>query len=281
MTSNLYVQTKKYIKHQEISYLFDYFNILPQDQDSFIQLKNKLTHENKLDTITFLSAVFNIKGQMCFSEDSIECSLYANELTLNIIKDSEFITVKPSFINNNVVSWNETDCMDFCYMMSLYDNFLLMTLNNFLYKLESKNIIKDFKFCKTRNDAIAPQKSRYSDSGFDLHLIEKIKNIGNVNYYDTGIAVEPPIGYYFDLVGRSSLSKTGWTIANNIGIIDMSYRGNIIVALYKHDKNAQDLELPIKLVQLIPRKLEQFIPIEVTTLNQTNRADRGFGNGSN
>ena len=134
-----------------------------------------------------------------------------------------------------------------------------------------------FKWARTISDAINPQKNRFSDSGFDLHLIKKIKVQGGVHYFDTGIQIQPENGYYFDLVGRSSISKTGWMLANNIGIIDASYTGSVIVALVKIDSDSPELELPCKLVQIIPRKLILMEAIEVDSLDDTERGAKGFG----
>lgn len=132
-----------------------------------------------------------------------------------------------------------------------------------------------FKYIKVHKDAIAPSKNHPLDTGFDLYLIKKIKEYNNVSYFDTGIAVRPPNGYYFDLVGRSSIAKTGWMLANNIGIIDFNYTGTVIVALIKIDPNANELELPCKLVQLIPRNLILMNPIESDYIEDTDRADSG------
>lgn len=133
-----------------------------------------------------------------------------------------------------------------------------------------------FKFKKSDSRAITPTKAHMSDSGFDLTLIEKIKTVDNVELYSTFIQVEPPHGYYFDLVPRSSISKTGYSLANNIGIIDQSYRGDIIVALQKHNKNAQ-LKLPFRLVQLIPRQWLHMQAVESDNLDPTSRGTGGFG----
>ena len=132
-----------------------------------------------------------------------------------------------------------------------------------------------FKYIKVHKDAIAPSKNHPLDTGFDLHLIKKIKEYNNVSYFDTGIAVRPPNGYYFDLVGRSLIAKTGWMLANNIGIIDFNYTGTVIVALIKIDPNANELELPCKLVQLIPRNLILMNSIESDYIEDTDRADSG------
>jgi deoxyuridine 5'-triphosphate nucleotidohydrolase len=134
-----------------------------------------------------------------------------------------------------------------------------------------------FAFMKTDPVAVAPNKAHETDSGFDLVLIKKVKEVGNVQFFSTGIAVQPPTGYYFELVGRSSISKSGYMLANNIGIIDEDYRGDIIAALIKVDPNAPELTLPNRLVQLIPRKRVDMNVEEKTELVDTVRGDGGFG----
>jgi dUTP pyrophosphatase len=146
--------------------------------------------------------------------------------------------------------------------------------------MEKQNELS-FKYIKKCNDAITPSKNHELDTGFDLHIIKKIKEFNNVSYFDTGIIVCPPSGYYFELVGRSSIAKTGWMLANYIGIIDCTYIGTIIVALVKTYPDAIDLELPCKLVQLIPRKLILMTPIESLYFDETDRSDSGgLGSGT-
>lgn len=96
--------------------------------------------------------------------------------------------------------------------------------------------------------------------------------------YDTGIAIQPPHGYYFDLVGRSSISKSGYMLANNVGIIDASYQGSIKVALYRLSDATPELLLPARVVQIIPRKVPHFEPLELSAFAmRTSRAEGGFG----
>lgn len=137
-----------------------------------------------------------------------------------------------------------------------------------------------FKYIKKLPDAQAPFKSRMSDSGYDLTLLKLVKKVNNVEFYDTGIAIEPPYGMYFDLVGRSSISKSGYILANNMGVIDQSYRGNIIVPLIKIDNSFPDLVLPNRLVQIIPRQIQHLYPIELMELSETERSDKGFGSSN-
>lgn len=135
-----------------------------------------------------------------------------------------------------------------------------------------------FKFKKLVPNAIEPSKERASDSGFDLTLINVKKKMNDtVTLYGTGISVEICAGYYFDLVPRSSIIKTGYILANNVGIIDQGYTGEIMVALAKIDKNSPDLTLPNRLVQLIPREWIHGIPVEITEHGETSRNSGGFG----
>lgn len=131
-------------------------------------------------------------------------------------------------------------------------------------------------YTKLSELAVCPSKSRASDSGYDLTLISVIKQVGDVTFYGTGITVKPPTGFYLDLVPRSSLSKQGYMLANNTGIIDNTYRGEIIVALRKFD-GFKDLELPAKVVQIIPRKRYHFDVVEASNTEKTSRNDGGFG----
>lgn len=120
-----------------------------------------------------------------------------------------------------------------------------------------------------------PTKNHPSDAGYDLTLTSLLKAEKGVYYYDTGTKIALPEGYWGMLVGRSSIAKTGHMLANNVGVIDNHYRGNIIVALIKRDATAPDLTLPCRLVQFIPMKQYDFTLEEVVELSSTDRADSG------
>ena len=125
--------------------------------------------------------------------------------------------------------------------------------------------------------AVVPHKQRASDSGYDLTLIAERKRLGAVRLYGTGLSVEPPAGYYFDVVARSSIIKTGHMLANNVGIIDRAYRGELMVPVIKVDPAAPDLELPNRLAQLIPRPIVHFRVSVHSNLTSTSRGAGGFG----
>ena len=141
---------------------------------------------------------------------------------------------------------------------------------------------KRLLFKKTENDAVIPTKAHPSDTGYDLTLIGVSKDMSipgfeqKIIMYDTGIAVCPPDGYYTEVVPRSSLTKTGYMLANSVGIIDSTYRGSIKVVV-SGDNSLDDLSLPFKGFQLILRKLEEADVVEVDDLDDTVRGDGGFG----
>lgn len=132
---------------------------------------------------------------------------------------------------------------------------------------------------KTCPEAIIPTKSRVSDVGYDLSIIRKVKALNNiVSLYDTGIKVRVPHGYYTEIVPRSSLSKSGYIMANSIGIIDRSYNGNLYVALAKIDESVEEIKFPFRCCQLIFRK-QYHMRLKETgdDLEATARGEGGFG----
>jgi dUTP pyrophosphatase len=133
------------------------------------------------------------------------------------------------------------------------------------------------RWVRTDRRAKPPSKERASDSGYDLTLIREVRRHGPLIFYGTGIKIEPDHGFYFDLVARSSIVKTGHILANAIGVIDRGYRGEILVPMYKLVDDAPDLPLPCRIVQLVPRPIVHFDIEEVDSLDDTDRKDGGFG----
>ena len=123
----------------------------------------------------------------------------------------------------------------------------------------------------------APSKAHPSDVGFDLMLVRKAKRINQTTVmYDSSISTVPPPGYYFEIVPRSSLSKTGYMMANSIGVIDPNYRGTLRVVLTQIDPEAEDIALPLIKFQLILRKIHE-ADIEVIHGANEEVTDRGTG----
>lgn len=138
-----------------------------------------------------------------------------------------------------------------------------------------------FRVKKSHPDAVVPTKAHMSDAGFDVTAIRVLKTEGDVTFYGTGIHVQPPFGYYFQLVPRSSISKTGFSLANSVGIIDAGYQGEIIIALRNNDPYRIDLPLPCRIAQLIPVEIHPMRPVVVDRfLGETERGEGGFGSSN-
>ena len=134
------------------------------------------------------------------------------------------------------------------------------------------------KFKKSCTNAVTPSRAHPSDIGMDLVAIRKHKVYpsGTV-LYDTGIAAVPPPGYYLEILPRSSISRTGWMLANSVGTIDPSYTGNLFIALTQVNENAPEPELPFCVCQIVLRKAEYAEMQEVNELVETERGDGAFG----
>lgn len=158
------------------------------------------------------------------------------------------------------------------YQLDKYNKYINIIKNN---KFE----IPKIKIYKSIDNAVIPTKNRESDAGYDLTIIKETKKYNEITtLYDTGIKLDIPNGYYVEIVPRSSLSKSGYMLANSIGIIDQSYRGNLFIALTKINKNSSDIELPFRCCQMIVRKQEYSILEEYNdNFEETNRNEGGFG----
>lgn len=143
------------------------------------------------------------------------------------------------------------------------------------------------KIVKRNDNAIIPSRAHDTDIGLDLTAIKVHKVINqDTVMYDTGIAAAAPPGYYLEIVPRSSISKSGWMLANSIGVIDPDYSGNLYIVLTKVVHSAKDLVTPFCNCQLVLRKAEYAPVVEVSELseelpweflNPTARGDGGFG----
>ena len=132
------------------------------------------------------------------------------------------------------------------------------------------------------SSAVIPSRAHKTDIGYDLTAIRnhKVWQVG-LFLYDTGIAVAPPQGFYLEILPRSSLSKTGYMLANSVGTIDPDYRGNLFIALNKVNPSAPDLKLPFCKCQLVLRHAISADVKVVENLDSTERGSGSFGSTGN
>lgn len=126
-----------------------------------------------------------------------------------------------------------------------------------------------------------PARAHASDAGLDLTAMAVEAARPGVWRVDTGISVQPPEGYYCEVVPRSSIFKTDFMQANSVGIIDPDYRGRILVMLrwLGPGDGAEQAQALVggRIAQLLLRRRE---PVEVEPcdlLDGTARGGGGFG----
>ena len=141
-------------------------------------------------------------------------------------------------------------------------------------------------FRKVREGVKAPTKAYPSDAGWDLYADGDYQiQDGQVLKVRTGVAVAIPTGYAGRIAEKSGLGSTGVAIRDSHpGFvefrgkeIDASFRGEIEVLV--HNLTGGPLVIPRgrKIAQLIvyPVCLEQLV--EMDSLPDSDRGDRGFG----
>lgn len=176
------------------------------------------------------------------------------------------------------VAWTGNNALDL--LARLYDGApIAMQRKRRSYEDWATWVSRDllFRWVKVHPAARPPTKAHASDSGYDITLIEAGRRAGMVQFYRTGLKLQPSFGWYFDLVPRSSITKTGYIVANSVGVIDRTYVGEVLVPLIKIDPSAPDLELPARVAQIIPRPIVHAAFVEVESLDESLRGSGGFG----
>jgi dUTP pyrophosphatase len=118
-------------------------------------------------------------------------------------------------------------------------------------------------------------------SGLDLPAAiegEIILAPGEIRLIPTGLALAIPPGFEGQVRPRSGLAlKHGIGLINSPGTIDSDYRGEIGVAVINLGQKPFTLHRGDRLAQLVINKIYQAVIRLVDDLDQTDRADGGFG----
>tara|TARA_B100001094_G_C18115487_1_gene763728 strand:+ start:743 stop:1441 length:699 start_codon:yes stop_codon:yes gene_type:complete len=124
------------------------------------------------------------------------------------------------------------------------------------------------------------------DSGLDLFNIhQKHVTSGETVFIDLEIKCEMiddhgnNVSYY--LYPRSSISKLPLRLANNVGIIDAGYRGNLKIALDNIKLEDYQIQSSDRLVQICAPNLQPFEIEVVDELSDSKRGENGFGSTNN
>lgn len=131
-----------------------------------------------------------------------------------------------------------------------------------------------FEFRKTIQGTPRPKRAYDNDAGLDLVAMAARKVIEGLYEYDTGIAIAIPVGYAGLLFPRSSVSNTGASLANSVGVIDAGFRDSIKVRFYAE---TAPYSLGERVAQLLIVPIMTPALKEVGELSETSRGTAGFG----
>ncbi len=105
---------------------------------------------------------------------------------------------------------------------------------------------------------------------------------GDTYLVPTGLAMEIPVGCAGLIYARSGLaSKKGLAPANKVGVIDSDYRGEIMVALHNHSREATTIEPKERIAQLVITPYITAVFNIASALDETARGANGFGSTGN
>jgi len=139
------------------------------------------------------------------------------------------------------------------------------------------------KVKKLTETAKLPTKAHEEDAGFDLYADEeKIISAQSKETIHTGIAIELPDlqkknrDIYVRIAPRSGLSvKSGIDIF--AGVVDRGYTGELVVCMFNSSRDEFKVNKGDKIAQMIPTIIYKDNLIEVKELQESKRAEKGFG----
>jgi dUTP pyrophosphatase len=199
-----------------------------------------------------------------------------------ILFDTNLELIEPILISLGIMYAKHSD--GFITVQNLIDFLGLLytdAIKPWKSKVESfyETILKSTYFC-AKVDSVVPlaKKTHMTDAGTDISAIAISEELeSGVTLLSTGVNIKIPQGYWGMLAPRSSIAKSGWTIANSFGVIDSSYRGELKIAVAKLTDNALPLQFPWRCAQLILIPQIQIVNNVVEQLCMTNRGSGGYG----
>jgi dUTP pyrophosphatase len=138
----------------------------------------------------------------------------------------------------------------------------------------------ELRFSRLDARAQLPTRAHPGDAGLDLHAVQNATLApGERASIGTGIAVEIPTGYAGLVLPRSGLAaRHGISVVNAPGLIDAGYRGEIRVLLLNTDLRERfEVQVGARIAQLVIMAVELATPVEVASLQDSQRGAGGFG----
>lgn len=133
-----------------------------------------------------------------------------------------------------------------------------------------------FKVILTHADSKLPQKAEPGSAGYDVFSVENCEIAPSKrSLVSIGLSIEIPSNCYLRCAPRSGLSCKGIDIG--AGVIDSSYRGEIMVLMINNSPDVFSIKTGDKIAQLIMERCLNVQPVIVESLSDSLRGENGFG----
>lgn len=136
-------------------------------------------------------------------------------------------------------------------------------------------------YVKANEKAQPPTQADKLSAGYDLYAVisEPITiKPGETVKISTGLKMAFPVRTFGAIFARSGIAtKKGLAPVNGVGVIDSSYRGEIIVALHNYSNEEQTVSPRDRIAQLIVLPYCNISYQVVDELDNTERGEGGFG----
>ena len=137
------------------------------------------------------------------------------------------------------------------------------------------------EFKKLVENAVIPTKAHPTDAGFDLTCTSFEYDKNDLITYHTGIAMAIPENHVGLLFPRSSVFKQDLILSNCVGVIDSSYRGEIMLKFRTTQPFSKRYGVGERVGQLIIMPYPSIEFSEVDSLPESDRGEGGYGSSGN
>lgn len=130
---------------------------------------------------------------------------------------------------------------------------------------------------KYNENAYKLKRKLQSDAGYDISSSVDITIPSrNSVLIPTGVFLAMPDDIYCRIAPRSGLAYKH-KLNVHAGVIDSNYRGELKVLLFNHSDNDFKVIAGDRIAQLVFTQLSKYDVVEVDSLDDTSRGDKGFG----
>jgi len=126
------------------------------------------------------------------------------------------------------------------------------------------------------------QSLNTDNAGYDLFVPNQVTFAAGekklVSMEVRAVVIEDEALQNYWMVPRSSISKTGLMMLNSVGVIDKSYRGELMAFLWNTTDAPVTVDKGQRLVQIVARHMGDIVSASVVDrLPESSRGDGGFG----